>query len=155
MQVQRTPLHVLSIERPCHQDWNDMSPAASGRFCAHCQRQVHDLKQMTAAQVDDLICRSAGPFCVRYQAMPDGRVNTLDYQPANARSRRWFILAIPAAIASIATTYLGYTRGGMRVRTMGMVCPTSRPGRLPAASSQPTADAPAAATEFPSDVADE
>jgi len=57
---------------------------------------------MTTAQVDDLLCRAAGPLCVRYSAAPDGHVATLDSRKANPDRARWFLWAIPAAFASIA-----------------------------------------------------
>jgi hypothetical protein len=100
-----------------------MTPVARARFCAHCQRQVHDLSIMTAAEVDDLFCRAAGPLCVRYRAAPDGRVATLDYQKADPRSRRWFLWAIPAALVSIAAAMFQFRSPPPTRMMMGAVCP--------------------------------
>lgn len=44
----------------CKQDWNDLEPAASGRFCKHCQKNVVDFRQSS---------RSA--ILAHYQKAPD------------------------------------------------------------------------------------
>ena len=136
MPLHRKPLHVISIAQPCHEDWSAMTPAAGGRFCAHCQRHVHDLSNMTSAEVDDLLCRSAGPLCVRYSTIPDGRVATLDYQKANPRSRRWFLWAIPTALVSIAAAMFQFRSSPPPTGVMmGAVCPP--PVTSPTGGTQP------------------
>jgi hypothetical protein len=136
MPLHRTPLHVISIAQPCHENWAAMTPAADARFCAHCQRQVHDLSNMTTAEVDDLLCRAAGPLCIRYSAAPDGRVATLDYQKANPRSRRWFLWAIPASLVSVAAAMFQFRSPPPPAVMMGDICPL--PTTTSKATTQPT-----------------
>ncbi|HXU27807.1 MAG TPA: carboxypeptidase-like regulatory domain-containing protein [Bacteroidia bacterium] len=46
-----------SIAKPCHQNWNAMSPTAQGKFCAHCQKQVYDLtKEKTVTNLPANFC---------------------------------------------------------------------------------------------------
>jgi hypothetical protein len=147
MPLHRTPLHVISIAQPCREDWSAMSPVSRARFCAHCQRQVHDLSTMTTAEADDLLCRAAGRLCVRYRAAPDGRVATLDYQKADPRSRRWFLWAIPAALVSVAAAMCQFRRPPPPAIIMGEVCPipTTPPTAptLPAGATSTAPDPPA------------
>ena len=45
------------ITKPCHQNWDKMSPTAQGKFCAHCQKQVYDLtKQKTVNNLPQNFC---------------------------------------------------------------------------------------------------
>jgi Secretion system C-terminal sorting domain len=41
----------LSIPKPCHQNWNDMTPEGQGRFCSSCAKQVIDFSAMTDTQL--------------------------------------------------------------------------------------------------------
>jgi hypothetical protein len=36
-----------SIENPCDESWNDMTPEATGRFCGTCEKSVVDFTQMS------------------------------------------------------------------------------------------------------------
>ena len=98
-----TPLPVIEIPEPCTADWNTMTGDNRRRFCAHCQRHVHDLSAMRNDEVLDLICRNAGDLCVQFERAADGQVMTLDYQPAAARPRwryHWIIVAVLAAVGA-------------------------------------------------------
>jgi len=33
----------ISIENPCHEDWQKMLPESQGRFCQACEKTVVDL----------------------------------------------------------------------------------------------------------------
>lgn len=41
----------LSIPEPCHEDWQQMTPSAQGRFCNACAKQVIDFSNMSDEQV--------------------------------------------------------------------------------------------------------
>lgn len=41
----------LSIPKPCHEDWDKMTPNQQGRFCGSCAKTVVDFSAMTDAQM--------------------------------------------------------------------------------------------------------
>ncbi|GAB3292168.1 hypothetical protein ACFQT0_07390 [Hymenobacter humi] len=45
------PAVTLSIPQPCHQSWAVMTPTASGRHCAACQKIVVDFTLKTDAEI--------------------------------------------------------------------------------------------------------
>ena len=96
------PLPVIDVAEPCPADWSEMiaDGASAARFCAHCQRHVHDLSAMHSDEVADLICRNAGRLCVRFERALDGRVKTLDYEAPMRRGlgMKWVAVALLAAI---------------------------------------------------------
>lgn len=44
-------LNQVSIPVPCHENWNTMSEAEKGRFCAVCQKTVIDFSQMQESEI--------------------------------------------------------------------------------------------------------
>jgi hypothetical protein len=97
-----TPLPVIEVQSPCPADWDAMPGDDRARFCAHCQRHVHDLSAMRSDEVADLICRTAGSLCVRFEREADGQVKTLDYAPRRGwRMRyRWLVVGVLAALGA-------------------------------------------------------
>ncbi len=83
------PLDQIDVAQPCHENWNAMRPAGQSRFCAHCQKHVHDLASMTRDDAQRLICESAGSLCVRFARGVNNQVITLDYRPSFAARWRW------------------------------------------------------------------
>src|SRR6185312_3367240 len=45
------PIKSISIPQPCHQSWNQMTPADNGRHCAHCCKTVIDFSSMTNDEI--------------------------------------------------------------------------------------------------------
>ena len=56
----------FKITSPCNQDWDSMTGNDRIRFCSHCQKSVHHLSAMSQKQINRLVARSKGQFCVRY-----------------------------------------------------------------------------------------
>jgi len=101
MNSRKTPLPVIKVDvaTPCTMSWDAMKPAddAGRRFCAHCQRHVHDLSGLHGSEVEDLLCGSAGNLCVRYEELPGGVVRTLEYNDRHGegwRTRRWLLVGV-------------------------------------------------------------
>jgi hypothetical protein len=42
---------AISIPKPCHEDWNKMTPDAKGAFCASCQKSVYDFSKKTDEEI--------------------------------------------------------------------------------------------------------
>jgi len=55
----------LSIQDPCHQDWNGMQPDDRGRFCASCRKTVIDFAGMTDRQVAEFFKKPKDNICGR------------------------------------------------------------------------------------------
>jgi hypothetical protein len=105
------PLEVIRVEEPCKADWDAMTGDAARRFCAGCQKHVHNLSAMPREEAERLVCESAGHLCVRFETAVDGQVVTLDYGP-RARIRGgwklWTLVGfIGAALASAAHALTG------------------------------------------------
>jgi len=41
----------ISIENPCHEDWQKMTPESQGRFCQACEKTVVDFSKMSDAEI--------------------------------------------------------------------------------------------------------
>jgi hypothetical protein len=138
-----TPLPVIEVEQPCHEDWKSMSGDERARFCAQCGQHVHDLSAMRSDEVVDLVCRNAGRLCVRLERTSDGQVRTLDYEPTSA-TPTWRARAIEGIMVLLTILGLGFViLGPMTTRTMGVIRrvpprpigPTALPAQAPAAPS--------------------
>ena len=55
----------LHIPKPCHENWNAMSPAEKGRFCQACQKQVLDFSGKSKDEIITILRQSKGAVCGR------------------------------------------------------------------------------------------
>jgi hypothetical protein len=57
----------LHIAEPCHENWDNMSPAEKGRFCDSCQKQVVDFSNMSDREIVQFFKKpSTGSVCGRF-----------------------------------------------------------------------------------------
>jgi hypothetical protein len=57
----------IQIPKPCHENWNNMTPDERGRFCGSCQKIVVDFTVMSDKELLDYISNVAGqPTCGRF-----------------------------------------------------------------------------------------
>ncbi|MCR8669441.1 energy transducer TonB [Aestuariibaculum sp. M13] len=47
--------YSISIPKPCHEDWNKMSPNEKGRFCNSCVKTVVDFTKMNSEEIQQYI----------------------------------------------------------------------------------------------------
>jgi hypothetical protein len=97
----RHPLQTLQVQNPCPTDWDAMTGDGRRRFCAHCQKHVHDLSAMSADEAERLICSAAAALCVRFARDPKtDQVVTLDYRPVPPASRRRAMVVFAAILTA-------------------------------------------------------
>ncbi len=58
--------YAVYIPEPCHEDWQQMTPAAQGRFCQSCAKHVVDFSTMSDEQILNHISKAAGGMCGRF-----------------------------------------------------------------------------------------
>ncbi|MEI9808700.1 MAG: carboxypeptidase-like regulatory domain-containing protein [Bacteroidota bacterium] len=90
----------LSIDVPCHENWDNMSASEQGRFCGSCQKQVMDFTSMSDAQVAAFFKKpSTGSVCGRFY---DDQLNR-DMRPPKKSipwARYFFQFALPTFLMS-------------------------------------------------------
>jgi hypothetical protein len=140
----RISLEMLHVPQPCPAHWDEMVGDDRRRFCAHCQKFVHDLSAMPRDEAERLVCESAGELCVRFARDPQTKqVITLDYQPRTVATRRRRMIAIVATI--LASFGAGGSWAAMRLlRTPPPAPPLNYLGGsvMPLRPTAPAAPAP-------------
>jgi hypothetical protein len=58
----------IYIPKPCHENWDKMTPAQQGKFCSACNKQVVDFSLMTDNQVLNFLSHQTGKLCGRFDA---------------------------------------------------------------------------------------
>jgi hypothetical protein len=105
----------LSIPKPCHEDWDAMTPVEKGKFCGSCQKQVVDFSNMNERQVAEFFKKpSTGSVCGRFMTdqldreieIPRKRIPWLKY---------FFTIALPAFFVSLKSS-ASRSQGEIKVR---------------------------------------
>ncbi|MEN8816910.1 MAG: hypothetical protein ABF274_08590 [Nonlabens sp.] len=47
--------YSFKIPEPCHEDWNQMTPSAKGRFCSSCEKTVIDFTEMSSFEISNYL----------------------------------------------------------------------------------------------------
>jgi hypothetical protein len=59
----------ISIPKPCHEDWNAMTPNEKGAFCGKCAKTVVDFTKKTADEIKDFLVEQSGKkICGRFMS---------------------------------------------------------------------------------------
>ncbi len=66
----------ISIPKPCHQSWQQMTPADTGRHCAQCCKTVTDFTAMSNSQIITYLGNRSN-ICGRFD---DGQLSNLNNQ---------------------------------------------------------------------------
>ena len=111
----------LTIDEPCHENWDCMTPVEKGKFCGACQKQVVDFSNMSDRQVAEFFKKPIQNFskgnsvCGRFMAdqldrpieIPGKRIPWVKY---------FFQITLPAFLFSMKTS-AQKTQGAVKVVT--------------------------------------
>ena len=62
-------MHKSHIPKPCHEDWNAMTPAEIGRHCNTCDKTVKDFTDLTDAEISKYLSEHSGEkICGRFSS---------------------------------------------------------------------------------------
>jgi len=68
----------FSIPKPCHENWDAMTPESQGRFCSLCAKTVVDFTGMKAPEISEyLLANQSNKVCGRFEK------TQLEPQPLN------------------------------------------------------------------------
>jgi RNase P/RNase MRP subunit p29 len=56
----------IYIPKPCHEDWNKMTPTQQGKLCSACNKQVVDFSLMSDNQILNFLSDQSGKLCGRF-----------------------------------------------------------------------------------------
>ncbi|HUM52199.1 MAG TPA: hypothetical protein PK431_10305 [Chitinophagales bacterium] len=62
----KTKKFTITIPEPCTENWNEMTPTARGKFCAHCQKDVIDFSDKTDSEIAAFVKNNKGNLCGRF-----------------------------------------------------------------------------------------
>jgi hypothetical protein len=102
---------TLTVPKPCHEDWNAMTPQENARFCASCQHSVADLTRATDAELVAIFSSYARPKCARFDPR---QLDRLLGDPE--ASRRALPVAAFTSLLAVAAGQEAVAQGGVHVK---------------------------------------
>lgn len=98
-------LDNLRIASPCNESWDNMIGDDRTRFCARCQKHVHNLSELTRDQAETFLQNVTESACVRIYKRTDGTVLTSDCPVGvqKKRVKRLFLATVGAGLAAAAS----------------------------------------------------
>lgn len=129
---------LLRIPQPCAESWDAMTPTATGRHCAACQKTVVDFTQKTDVEILAALRQAAGETCGRLR--PDQLARPLLPAAEPSRWRSW--LAAVLALGGV----LGSSRAAAQAPRDSYYAgplPAAGPGSLAPQPASPATPAPA------------
>jgi len=77
----------ISINEPCHENWDAMTPNQQGAFCGSCQKDVVDFSKMGLAQIKAFFSKpQSGKVCGRFE---EKQLTELSFDDFFAKFRYW------------------------------------------------------------------
>jgi CarboxypepD_reg-like domain/Secretion system C-terminal sorting domain len=97
----------LTIADPCHENWDQMTTAEQGRYCASCQKQVMDFTSMSDSQLAAFFKKpTSGSVCGRFYQ--DQLERDIGIQRKRIPWVKYFFqFALPAFLVSMKVTAQG------------------------------------------------
>jgi hypothetical protein len=94
--------HKITIPKPCHEDWNKMTPNDNGRFCGSCSKKVVDFTNMLPDEIQ-VYFQQYTNVCGRFK---NSQLDSLTIQIPNrilysqTNYRKMFLLALFIAMGT-------------------------------------------------------
>jgi hypothetical protein len=95
-------LQKLQVASPCYERWDAMKGDDRVRNCAACKLNVFNVRELTAAEVEELVQRTSGQLCMRLYRRWDGTLLTRDCPVGLQRVRLRVAAAMATAAAFVA-----------------------------------------------------
>lgn len=70
--------NVYHIPKPCHEDWDQMSPTEKGAFCGSCKKEVLDFTDSSNSDIRVALTSATNP-CVRIDSQKLDELNFLEW----------------------------------------------------------------------------
>lgn len=88
----------ISIEQPCHENWERMTPNEQGAFCGACQKTVIDFSSKSLTDIKDFfgILKSCDTVCGRFKAR---QLDEMEFDHFFNRFRSWHFFRKAAVIS--------------------------------------------------------
>jgi hypothetical protein len=114
-------LQQLDVASPCYERWDDMKGDDRVRHCASCRLNVYNVRELTRAEVEELVTRTNGRLCIRLYRRWDGTVLTRDCPVGLQRARVRVATALLTAAAFVGVLLLPLIRIGGSPRAEELV----------------------------------
>lgn len=95
----------VSINKPCHENWDAMTPKEQGAFCLACQKTVVDFSQKTTDEIKDFfrVVPPSEKICGRFR---NDQLNELSFDEFFVKFKNWIM---PKKLAVILCFSFGLT----------------------------------------------
>lgn len=104
----------IQINKPCHEDWSEMTSEAQGKFCNACEKSVVDFSMMSDAQILNYFSQpKSQKVCGRFNADQVDRalVNVIPQRPSPPPQLLHFayvlIVVLGVGLSSCSNTVTG------------------------------------------------
>jgi len=109
--VIKTQIMKISINEPCHENWEAMTPNQQGAFCGSCQKNVVDFSKMSLEGIKNFFKKpQEGRVCGRFE---DKQLQELSFDDFFARFRHWNFSRKFATIFVLAFGFWIFSNGAM------------------------------------------
>jgi hypothetical protein len=127
------PIKSISIPKPCHQNWNRMTPVEQGRYCTQCSKTVTDFTAMNNAEIINYFAHRDN-VCGRFDTYQLENLNI--YLSIIDKPRfSWKKLALAAMLTSLFATVKAQIP--LNVRKVAVHHTNQKPERLPMIEALP------------------
>ncbi|MEZ4801277.1 MAG: hypothetical protein R2797_00790 [Gelidibacter sp.] len=116
------PFYSIAIPKPCHENWNAMTPNEKGRFCNACSKTVIDFTKMEPTEIQNVLHENRNNrICGHIRQEQLDAINIqIPYESFSSEMNfhRLFLLAL---LIAMGTTLLNCTNSNDKVQKINTV----------------------------------